>query len=113
MASVTPNYKSIKSLLKDEKFTIDDYQREYKWGKSNIVELLDDLETKFMADYHPNHQTQEVSNYSSYFLGSIIVSKRDGKNYLVDGQQRTTSLTKSDNTVSFRHKNFHTCFCDK
>ena len=93
MASVTPNYKSIKSLLKDEKFTIDDYQREYKWGKSNIVELLDDLETKFMADYHPNHQTQEVSNYSSYFLGSIIVSKRDGKNYLVDGQQRTTSLT--------------------
>lgn len=93
MANVTPNYKSIKGLLKDEKFTIDDYQREYKWEKNNIVELLDDLENKFMSEYHPEHETHEVSNYSSYFLGSIIVSKRDGRNFLVDGQQRTTSLT--------------------
>ena len=93
MANVTPNYKSIKGLLKDEKFTIDDYQREYKWEKNNIVELLDDLENKFMAEYNPDHETHEVSNYSSYFLGSIIVSKRDGRNFLVDGQQRTTSLT--------------------
>ena len=28
-----------------------------------------------------------------YFLGSIIVTKRGNKNYLVDGQQRVTSLT--------------------
>lgn len=93
MANVTPNYKSIKDLLKDEKFTIDDYQREYKWEKNNIVELLDDLENKFMAEYDPEHETKAVSNYNSYFLGSIIVSKRDGRNFLVDGQQRTTSLT--------------------
>ncbi len=93
MANVTPNYKSIKGLLKDEKFTIDDYQREYKWEKNNIVELLDDLENKFMSEYDPEHETKAVSNYNSYFLGSIIVSKRDGRNFLVDGQQRTTSLT--------------------
>ena len=28
-----------------------------------------------------------------YFLGSIIVTKRGNKNYLVDGQQRITSPT--------------------
>ncbi len=35
----------------------------------------------------------KVSGYEDYFLGSIIVSKRGGKSYLVDGQQRVTSLT--------------------
>ena len=34
-----------------------------------------------------------MSAYDDYFLGSIIVSKRDNKNYLIDGQQRVTSLT--------------------
>ena len=31
---------------------------------------------------------KKVADYSHYFLGSIIVSKRAGKHYLVDGQQR-------------------------
>lgn len=35
----------------------------------------------------------KVSTYGGYFLGSIIVSKRNGKNYLIDGKQRITSLT--------------------
>jgi len=34
-----------------------------------------------------------VSNYGEYFLGSIILSKRNGKNFLIDGQQQVTSLT--------------------
>ena len=34
-----------------------------------------------------------MADYSHYFLGSIIVSEKDGGNYIVDGQQRLTSLT--------------------
>lgn len=95
MSAVNPNYKTIKDLLKDEKFTIDDYQREYKWQKTHIIELIDDLQNNFSQSYDEAHSTKDVSGYGNYFLGSIIVSKRpdDSRKYLIDGQQRTTSLT--------------------
>ena len=93
MSAITPTYKTIHDLLKGKKFAIDEYQREYKWGRDNIVELLDDLHTKFMASWQPGHLPREVATYDGYFLGSIIVSERQGRNYLIDGQQRTTSLT--------------------
>lgn len=93
MPTVTPTYKTVQDLLKDEKFSIDDYQREYKWEKKQIGELINDLTSKFFSDYKPEHETKAVSNYDNYFLGSIIVSRRGGVNFLIDGQQRTTSLT--------------------
>ncbi len=43
--------------------------------------------------YRQGDETPAVSNYGEYFLGSIILSKRNGKNFLIDGQQRVTSLT--------------------
>ena len=46
-----------------------------------------------MSCYHEGDETVKVSGYEDYFLGSIIVSKRGGRSYLVDGQQRVTSLT--------------------
>ncbi|HEX8397662.1 MAG TPA: DUF262 domain-containing protein [Pyrinomonadaceae bacterium] len=88
-----PVLKSLKELLQGRKFAIDEYQREYKWEEKNITELLDDLYTKFLVSHRPENPTEAVANYESYFLGSVIVSQRAGRNYLVDGQQRTTSLT--------------------
>lgn len=43
MSNITPNYRSIQQLLKDAAFSIDEYQREYKWEKRHIDALLDDL----------------------------------------------------------------------
>lgn len=93
MSTITPLYRSIQTLLQGRSFAIDEYQREYKWEKKNIEDLLNDLQAKFFAHYQPGHETKAVNDYGEYFLGSIIVSQRNGKNYLVDGQQRTTSLT--------------------
>lgn len=93
MSAITPYYRSIQQLLQSQSFSIDEYQREYKWEKKNIDELLADLGAKFYSHYQPGHETSAVSTYDEYFLGSIIVSKRNGKNYLIDGQQRVTSLT--------------------
>ncbi|MGZ9091369.1 MAG: DUF262 domain-containing protein, partial [Rhodoplanes sp.] len=59
----------------------------------NIDELPSDLQAKFFSAYKPGEDTKKVSSYGEYFLGSIIVSKRNGKSYLIDGQQRVTSLT--------------------
>ena len=93
MSTITPHYRSVQQLLQSQSFSIDEYQREYKWGKENIEELLTDLRDKFLSCYQEGDETKKVSGYEDYFLGSIIVSKRNGKNYLVDGQQRVTSLT--------------------
>jgi uncharacterized protein with ParB-like and HNH nuclease domain len=93
MSTITPHYRSVQQLLQSQSFSIDEYQREYKWGKENIDELLTDLRDKFLNSYQSGDETKKVSEYEDYFLGSIIVSKRNGKNYLIDGQQRVTSLT--------------------
>jgi len=93
MSAITPHYRSIQQLLQNQSFSIDEYQREYKWEQKNIGELLSDLQAKFFRHYKPGEETTGVASYGEYFLGSIIVSKRNGKNYLIDGQQRVTSLT--------------------
>ncbi len=93
MSSITPHYKTIKELLQSRSFSIDEYQREYKWEHKNIEELVSDLQDKFEDSYHEGDTPRAASGYASYFLGSIIVTRRGNKNYLVDGQQRVTSLT--------------------
>ncbi|MHB1562641.1 MAG: DUF262 domain-containing protein [Leptospirillum sp.] len=93
MSTITPNYCTIQQLLQNQSFSIDEYQREYKWEKENIDELLSDLQAKFFSHYRQGDETTAVSSYGEYFLGSIIVCKRNEKNYLIDGQQRVTSLT--------------------
>ena len=39
------------------------------------------------------HERSEVEKYGHYFLGSIIISDRDGQKFIIDGQQRLTTLT--------------------
>jgi uncharacterized protein with ParB-like and HNH nuclease domain len=85
--------RTVRELLSGVKYAIDYYQREYKWQAKQIQELVDDLADRFMLDYEQGLPREKVAEFGHYFLGSIIVSKKEGMNYLVDGQQRLTSLT--------------------
>jgi uncharacterized protein with ParB-like and HNH nuclease domain len=85
--------KTVRELLKGVKYSIDYYQREYKWHDKQIRELVDDLSGKFLEEYQPGHARTKVADYPHYFLGSIIISKKESVGYIVDGQQRLTSLT--------------------
>lgn len=85
--------KSVRELLSGVRYTIDFYQREFKWDRENIAELLTDLEGKFLATYEPDHERFQVEHYPQYFLGSIVISHKDGQSFIIDGQQRLTSLT--------------------
>ena len=93
MKEILGKAKTVRELLKGVKYSIDYYQREYKWHDKQIRELLDDLSAKFLEEYQPEHPRSKVANYPHYFLGSIIISKKDTVGYIVDGQQRLTSLT--------------------
>jgi uncharacterized protein with ParB-like and HNH nuclease domain len=90
---ITPHYRSVKELLQSRSFGIDEYQREYKWESANIGELVNDLLGKFQSSYRPGDEPRKAEDYADYFLGTIIVTSRGGKHFLVDGQQRVTSLT--------------------
>lgn len=92
MQQIQGHAKTVRQLL-SVKYAIDYYQREYKWETKQIQELLEDLTGSFLDDYRPEHPRQQVKTYGRYFLGSIIISTKDGANYIVDGQQRLTSLT--------------------
>ena len=93
MREILGKAKTVRELLKGVKYSIDYYQREYKWHEKQIRELVDDLSDKFLEEYQPNHARNKVADYPHYFLGSIIISKKESVGYIVDGQQRLTSLT--------------------
>ena len=94
MTQIDARSKSIRELMSGVKYSIDYYQREYKWKSKQVLELLEDLENKFNGEYESGHEREQVSNYKSYFLGSIVISQNNnGENFIIDGQQRLTSLT--------------------
>lgn len=85
--------RTVRELLAGRKYSIDYYQREYKWQKKHVDELIRDLTNEFLDSYDPTHDRDAVANYNHYFLGSIIVSDKDGQKFIIDGQQRLTTLT--------------------
>lgn len=93
MREIRGDAKSIRTLLSGSKFAIDYYQREYRWEKKQVTELLDDLSGKFQESHGAGNERSAVENYGHYFLGSIIISDKDGRKFIIDGQQRLTTLT--------------------
>lgn len=85
--------KTIAGVLANQKYSIDYYQREYKWEAKQMAELVADLTTKFLDLHEPDHARKDVAKYPGYYLGSIIISQKGSEPYIVDGQQRLTSLT--------------------
>lgn len=86
---------SINKLLKEQKFTIDYFQREYRWQEKHIKLMVEDLTTTFLKSYNTEHKRPEVANYQSYYLGPVVfsISPETGKKSIIDGQQRITSIT--------------------
>lgn len=92
-SKIDANDVTLAGILDKEKFTIDYFQREYRWEQKHIGQLIDDLTTAFLSKYDPQHEREEVENYNSYYMGPIVMSSSGGKLSIIDGQQRLTSLT--------------------
>ncbi|AUY49230.1 DUF262 domain-containing protein [Streptomyces sp. CB01881] len=83
--------QTVKQLFKNARYGLEYYQREYTWTRRNMQELLDDLTDRFLDQWKSGHERDDVAFYRPYFLGSIVTYQSD-RTYLVDGQQRFTSL---------------------
>src|SRR2546421_5122091 len=85
--------KTLKDILHEQKYTIDYFQREYRWEQKHITQLLYDLEAAFSSSYEKGNERRDVENYNTYYLGPIVLCDKDGVLSIIDGQQRLTSLT--------------------
>ncbi len=87
--------KSISNLLKNQKFTIDYFQREYRWQEKHMKSLVEDLTNTFLKSYNEGDRRSDVPNYQSYYLGPVVFNTNveSNKKSIIDGQQRITSLT--------------------
>lgn len=83
----------LSEILSNKKYSVDYFQREYKWEQINIEQLVSDLVGAFMENYHEGDTIKDVAHYGTYYMGSIVLSERGSVNSIIDGQQRITSLT--------------------
>jgi len=97
---ISPDKQNLDSLFSNTVFYIDFYQREYKWNKDPVERLLDDIFFKFNIEYDLRKSdetipSKEVVNnyYPWYYLNTYVTNVIDGKVYIVDGQQRLTTLS--------------------
>jgi hypothetical protein len=95
---VNPEKQNINTLFSTTNYHIDFYQREYKWKDDEVKRLIDDIFYHFEQSYS-KHQGLDASeqsvtaNYSWYYLNTYITNKTNGRIFVVDGQQRLTTLT--------------------
>lgn len=85
---------TLETILTRGKFEVDYYQREYRWGRKQIEQMLMDFYDTFRQYYDPtNHGAPaEVQGYGYYYMGSIICTSENTRK-IIDGQQRLTSLS--------------------
>lgn len=94
--SVQTKEMNIRQIFASTPYYIDFYQREYKWNENHVKELLDDIFHRFELDYDSLLDANEENvenNYQWYFMSSLITNNHKGKTYIVDGQQRLTTVT--------------------
>lgn len=71
---------------KKYQFRIPLYQRKYAWTSDEVNTLLEDLKT------FSKKPKEKQENEQKYFIGNIVVEKKDGVYDIIDGQQRFTTL---------------------
>ena len=95
---ISPFNQNIDHLFSSTVYHIDFYQRDYKWNEEPVTRLLNDIFFKFDEKYL-SHADVDASkeavsaHYPWYYLNTYVTNTIDGRVYIVDGQQRLTTLT--------------------
>jgi len=95
---ISPDKQNIDSVFSNSVYHIDFYQRDYKWTSVPVQRLLDDIYYQFDEKYKkhidvdPGKETV-TAHYPWYYLNTYVTNVIEGRVYVVDGQQRLTTLT--------------------
>lgn len=95
---ISPDKQNIDSVFSNTTYYIDFYQRQYKWNEEPVKRLLDDVFYRFNKEYKKHKDSdipidKNIDKYSWYYLNTYVTNLVEGKLFVVDGQQRLTTLT--------------------
>ncbi len=95
---IQPDKQNLDRTFASTVYYIDFYQRDYKWTEEPVRRLVDDIFYQFddayskHSDLEPNSESINA-RYPWYYLNTYVTNTVQGKVYVVDGQQRLTTLT--------------------
>lgn len=95
---IQPEKQNIDQTFSTTVYFIDFYQRDYKWTAEPVERLLDDVFYQFDEAYQkhsalePNKENINA-RYPWYYLNTYVTNTVGGRVFVVDGQQRLTTLT--------------------
>ena len=73
-------FKTVRELLTNKKtIKVPDYQRAYSWDEEQVNQFL----------YDVKEHTEKKTNY---YVGHFLFEERNGDFYIIDGQQRLTTI---------------------
>lgn len=78
------------NIFDSGKYVIPLYQREFAWEEKQLQQLIEDINS---------------IDENDYYLGSLIVSKKEDKYEVIDGQQRLTALFLLLNCLGYTVEN--------
>lgn len=95
---IQPDKQNLDQTFSTTVYHIDFYQRDYKWTEEPVKRLLDDVFYQFDESYSKHSDlapTRENINarYPWYYLNTYVTNTVGGRVFVVDGQQRLTTLT--------------------
>lgn len=91
--TITGQTYNLKQLFERAVYRIDYYQREYAWSADDVRTLIGDLFERFTQVWQQRLSRRRRSDVEPFFLGPFVYSEeRGGLRFLVDGQQRFTTL---------------------
>ena len=95
-----PYDRKISEIFNHIQYDVDFYQRDYKWNDKleykPVSSLLKDIFYRFDLEKYNPLQTvtaESIDKLEWYYLNSYMTNNINGKKYIVDGQQRLTTLT--------------------
>ena len=95
---IQPDKQNLDQTFSTTVYFIDFYQRDYKWTAEPVQRLLDDVFYQFdeaylkYASLAPNKENINA-RYPWYYLNTYVTNVVGGRVFVVDGQQRLTTLT--------------------
>lgn len=95
---IAPDKQNIDRVFSNTAYYIDFYQRDYRWTDEPVLRLLDDIFFKFKEQYARSSDLDPAketitAHYPWYYLNTYVTNVVDGRVYVVDGQQRLTTLS--------------------
>ena len=95
---ISPDNQNVDRVFSGTTYYIDFYQRDYRWNDDPVERLLDDVFYKFSDAYSKSKdlgpsKENITAKYPWYYLNTYVTNTVGGRVYIVDGQQRLTTLS--------------------